>query len=179
MKFAKSKVASITQDATGKPMCNGAGTESYNRNANAHNLVILAIGMEPSVNANDFPVDIVVNREGYTESDPANGGMVVAGLASDALDMNRAYSTPRARPCGPSEPPTESLVRSAGPMAFALEKLFKKAAGGPIDCPSDGMEMQSVAFVTGPVHRNDRHPLFGLPNGRRSLSAPDQLHLRY
>ena len=46
--------------------------------------------MEPSVDTNDFPVDIVVNREGFIELDPKNGGVFAAGAASDALDVNRA-----------------------------------------------------------------------------------------
>lgn len=37
-----------------------------------------------------FPVDIVLNREGFIEADEANGGVFAAGCASDALDVNRA-----------------------------------------------------------------------------------------
>lgn len=88
--FTKSKVASVTQDQDGNPVCNGVDTEGYHRYANAHDLVVLATGMEPSVEKDSFPVDIVINREGFIEADEANGGVFAAGSASDALDVNRA-----------------------------------------------------------------------------------------
>jgi len=48
--FIKSKVASITADkATGNPVLHGVDTEGYHRYSNPHDLVVLAIGMEPSV----------------------------------------------------------------------------------------------------------------------------------
>ena len=90
VRFVKSKVASVTQDSDGNPVCNGVDTEGYNRYAQAHDLVILATGMEPSVDADKFPVDIVVNREGFIEADEKNGGIFAAGVASEALDVNRA-----------------------------------------------------------------------------------------
>jgi quinone-modifying oxidoreductase subunit QmoA len=88
--FVKSKVANIVADKDGNPVCHGVDTEGYHRYANAHDLVVLATGMEPSVAKGDFPVDIVINREGFIEPDAANGGVFAAGSASDALDVNRA-----------------------------------------------------------------------------------------
>ena len=90
VKFVKSKVASVTRDSDSNPVCNGVDTEGYNRYAQAHDLVILATGMEPSVDADKFPVDIVINREGFIEADEKNGGIFAAGVASEALDVNRA-----------------------------------------------------------------------------------------
>lgn len=37
-----------------------------------------------------FPVDIALNREGFIEARPENGGIFAAGCAADALDVNRA-----------------------------------------------------------------------------------------
>jgi quinone-modifying oxidoreductase subunit QmoA len=88
--FTKSKVANILADKDGNPVCHGVDTEGYHRYANPHDLVVLATGMEPSVAKSDFPVDIVINREGFIEPDAANGGVFAAGSASDALDVNRA-----------------------------------------------------------------------------------------
>jgi quinone-modifying oxidoreductase subunit QmoA len=68
----------------------GVDTEGYKRFADTHDLVVLAVGMEPSVDQASFPVDIVLNREGFIEADPVNGGVFAAGCASDALDVNRA-----------------------------------------------------------------------------------------
>lgn len=91
VKFVKSKVASIEEDkATGNPVCHGVDTEGYHRYANAHDLVVLAIGMEPSVDKDSFPVEVVVNQDGFIELDEANGGIFAAGCASDALDVNRS-----------------------------------------------------------------------------------------
>jgi quinone-modifying oxidoreductase subunit QmoA len=90
VKFVKSKVANIIADKDGNPVCHGVDTEGYHRYANAHDLVVLATGMEPSVAPGDFPVQIVINREGFIEPDAANGGVFAAGSASDALDVNRA-----------------------------------------------------------------------------------------
>ncbi len=89
--FIKSKVASIVEDkATGNPVLHGVDTEGYNRYATPHDLVVLAIGMQPSVDKDRFPVDIVINEEGFIEPAPENGGIFAAGSASDALDVNRA-----------------------------------------------------------------------------------------
>ena len=90
VKFVKSKVANVIADKEGNPICRGVDTEGYHRYENTHDLVVLATGMEPSVAKGDFPVDIVINREGFIEPDAANGGVFAAGSASDALDVNRA-----------------------------------------------------------------------------------------
>jgi len=89
--FIKSKVANITQDkATGNPILHGVDTEGYNRYSTPHDLVVLAIGMQPSIDFNELGVNLSVNEHGFVENDPSNGGMFAAGCASDALDVNRA-----------------------------------------------------------------------------------------
>ncbi|MES9988832.1 MAG: FAD-dependent oxidoreductase [Candidatus Thiodiazotropha endolucinida] len=89
--FIKSKVASIVENKeNGNPTLHGVDTEGYNRYANEHDLVVLAVGMEPSVDKANFPVEIVINEEGFIEPAPENGGVFAAGCSSDALDVNRA-----------------------------------------------------------------------------------------
>jgi len=91
VKFIKSKVASIVENKeTGNPVLHGVDTEGYNRYADEHDLVVLAIGMEPSVDKASFPVEITINEEGFIEPAPENGGVFAAGCSSDALDVNRA-----------------------------------------------------------------------------------------
>ncbi len=91
VKFIKSKVASIVENKeNGNPTLHGVDTEGYNRYANEHDLVVLAIGMEPSVDKASFPVEIAINEEGFIEPAPENGGVFAAGCSSDALDVNRA-----------------------------------------------------------------------------------------
>ncbi len=92
--FVKSKVARIDEDKTsGNPILRGVDTEGYNRYENQHDLVVLAVGMEPSVASNDFPIQVKVNVEGFIEQDESNGGIFAAGCASDALDVNRAVQS--------------------------------------------------------------------------------------
>ena len=87
--FIKSKVANIVENKdNGNPVLKGVDTEGYNRYENEHDLVVLAVGMEPSVDS--FPIEIKVNDEGFIEQDEANGGVFAAGCSSDALDVNRA-----------------------------------------------------------------------------------------
>ncbi|MFC1589186.1 CoB--CoM heterodisulfide reductase iron-sulfur subunit A family protein [Pseudomonadota bacterium] len=89
--FIKSKVANIVENkSNGNPTLHGVDTEGYNRYANEHDLVVLAVGMEPSVDKDTFPIEIKVNDEGFIEHDEANGGVFAAGCSSDALDVNRA-----------------------------------------------------------------------------------------
>lgn len=92
--FIKSKVASIVEDkSTGNPVLHGVDTEGYKRYADPYDLVVLAIGMEPSVSKEDFPIKVVVNDEGFIESDESNGAIFAAGCSSDALDVNRAVQS--------------------------------------------------------------------------------------
>ena len=89
--FIKSKVAKIEEDKeTGNPVLHGVDTEGYHRYAAPHDLVVLAIGMEPSVPAGDFPIKVTVNENGFIEQDESNGAIFAAGCSADALDVNRA-----------------------------------------------------------------------------------------
>jgi quinone-modifying oxidoreductase subunit QmoA len=91
IKFIKSKVANVLENReNGNPVLHGVDTEGYKRYANEHDLVVLAIGMEPSIDKDKFPVDIVINEEGFIEPAAENGGIFAAGSASDALDVNRS-----------------------------------------------------------------------------------------
>ncbi len=89
--FIKSKVASITADkASGDVILNGVDTQGYHRYSNAHDLCVLAVGMEPSVPRDAFPAELKINEDGFIEADEANGAIFAAGCSSDALDVNRA-----------------------------------------------------------------------------------------
>lgn len=91
VRFIRSKVASVTLDKeTGNPVLNGVDTEGGHRYGNPHDLVVLAVGMEPSVSEDAFPAEIAINEQGFIEPDDANGGIFAAGCASDALDVTRA-----------------------------------------------------------------------------------------
>jgi quinone-modifying oxidoreductase subunit QmoA len=91
--FIKSKVAKITEDKSGNPVCHGVNTEGYKRYTTPHDLVVLAVGMEPSVKGVNIPGHIVADSSGFIEADPANGAVFGAGCASNALDVNRAVQS--------------------------------------------------------------------------------------
>ncbi len=91
--FIKSKVANITADEGGNPILHGVDTEGYNRYDNTHDLVVLAVGMEPSLDASTLPDSVSINEHGFIENDGTNGGIFAAGCASDALDVNRAVQS--------------------------------------------------------------------------------------
>ena len=88
--FLKSKVAKVTQDKSGDVILHGVDTEGYHRYANAHDMAVLAIGMQPSVAGVDIPADIVADSSGFIESSAAESGFFGAGCATNALDVNRA-----------------------------------------------------------------------------------------
>ncbi len=92
--FIKSKVAKVVQDAkSGDVVLHGVNTEGYHRYANSHDLVVLAVGMEPSVSGANIPADIIADSSGFISNDPANGGVFGAGCATNPLDVNRAVQS--------------------------------------------------------------------------------------
>jgi quinone-modifying oxidoreductase subunit QmoA len=92
--FVKSKVARIAQDEkTGDLILHGVNTEGYQRYATSHDLVVLAVGMDPSVKGVNIPAEVVSDSSGFIAADPANGGLFGAGCASNALDVNRAVQS--------------------------------------------------------------------------------------
>lgn len=93
VKFVKSKVARITEDGNGDPRLWGVNTEGYVRYAEPHDLVVLAVGMEPSVKNVAIPAEVLGDSSGFVMADPANGGIFGAGCATNALDVNRAVQS--------------------------------------------------------------------------------------
>jgi quinone-modifying oxidoreductase subunit QmoA len=92
--FVKSKVAKICEDEkSGDLILHGVNTEGYHRYASTHDLVVLAVGMEPSVKGASIPAEIVSDSSGFIEADPANGGFFGAGCAANPLDVNRAVQS--------------------------------------------------------------------------------------
>jgi quinone-modifying oxidoreductase subunit QmoA len=90
VRFVKSKVARIEPDAkTGDPVLHGVDTEGYHRYANAHDLVVLAIGMQPSVAGADVPAEVVADSSGFLEPD-LGAAIFPAGCAGGPLDVNRS-----------------------------------------------------------------------------------------
>ena len=91
--FLKSKVAKVTQDKSGDVILHGVDTEGYHRYANAHDMAVLAIGMQPSVAGVDIPAEVIADSSGFIESSAAESGLFGAGCATNALDVNRAVQS--------------------------------------------------------------------------------------
>ena len=93
VKFVKSKPARIDEDGKTKdPIVHGVDTEGYHRYAQRHDLVVLAIGMAPSVRGADIPAEVIEDSSGFLESAPSTG-IIGAGCAVGALDVNRAVQS--------------------------------------------------------------------------------------
>jgi len=91
--FVKSKPARIAEDGkTGDPIVHGVDTEGYHRYAQRHDLVVLAIGMAPSVRGAEIPAEVIEDSSGFLESAPTTG-IIGAGCAAGALDVNRAVQS--------------------------------------------------------------------------------------
>jgi quinone-modifying oxidoreductase subunit QmoA len=90
VKFVKSKVARIARDGkSGELTLHGVDTEGYHRYATPHDLVVLAIGMEPETNGIALPDDVIRDSSGFIEGS-ADGGQQGAGAAASPYDVNRA-----------------------------------------------------------------------------------------
>ncbi len=93
VRFVKSKVARIAEnEANGNPILHGVDTEGYKRYASEHDLVVLAVGMEPEVTGVKLPDDIVLDTSNFIEGSKS-GGMFGAGSATSPLDVNRAVQS--------------------------------------------------------------------------------------
>ena len=90
--FVKSKVAKIVEDKDGNPVLHGVDTEGYHRYATTHDLVVLAVGMEPESNGIKLPEDLLLDSSGFIEGSQ-HEGMFGAGAATSPLDVNRSVQS--------------------------------------------------------------------------------------
>ncbi|MCX7148563.1 MAG: FAD-dependent oxidoreductase [Rhodocyclales bacterium] len=94
--FVKSKVAEIVEDKNANPVLHGVDTEGYHRYATTHELVVLAVGMEPEANGIKLPDDMLLDSSGFIEGckgAAGDEGMFAAGAASSPLDVNRSVQS--------------------------------------------------------------------------------------
>ena len=70
----------------------GVDTEGYHRYATEHDLVVLAVGMQPETDGVQLPDDIVLDSSGFIEG-CTSGGQFGAGAASGPLDVNRSVQS--------------------------------------------------------------------------------------
>lgn len=93
VRFVKSKVARIVEnEANGDLILHGVDTEGYHRYAAEHDLVVLAIGMEPAIKDVRLPGAVILDSSAFIEGS-RDEGMFAAGSASAPLDVNRAVQS--------------------------------------------------------------------------------------
>ncbi len=93
VEFVKSKVARISENGeNGNPVLHGVDTEGYHRYAKEHDMVVLAVGMEPEIKGVSLPEGVVLDSSGFIEGSK-DGGMFAAGVAGAPLDVNRAVQS--------------------------------------------------------------------------------------
>ena len=106
VKFVKSKVARIAQNGkTGDLMLHGVDTEGYHRYATEHDLVVLAIGMEPETQRHRAcPADVIRDSSGFIEGSADGGQQFGAGGArrSPLRRQPLRCRAPRQRRCARS-----------------------------------------------------------------------------
>ena len=91
--FVKSKVARIAENKeNGNPILHGVDTEGYKRYATEHDLVVLAVGMEPEITGVKLPDDVILDSSNFIEGSQ-DMGMFGAGAASSPLDVNRSVQS--------------------------------------------------------------------------------------
>ena len=87
------KVARIAENKeNGNPILHGVNTEGYHRYATEHDLVVLAVGMEPEITGVKLPDDVIQDSSNFIEGSQ-DGGMFGAGAAASPLDVNRAVQS--------------------------------------------------------------------------------------
>ncbi len=94
VRFIKSKVANIVgHRESGDVILKGVNTEGYHRYATRHDLCVLAVGMEPSVDAASIADEVGADASGFIQLAEGESGIFGAGCASNALDVNRAVQS--------------------------------------------------------------------------------------
>ncbi|MGB1110547.1 MAG: heterodisulfide reductase subunit A, partial [Gammaproteobacteria bacterium] len=90
IRFIRSKVAEVVRDEAGNPVCRGVDTEGGGHYENVHDLVVLAVGLEPRIPEGVLPDGVSVNEGGFIESGGVNGGFFAAGVCAEAMDYQGA-----------------------------------------------------------------------------------------
>ena len=91
--FIKSKPASITEAENGDPILHGENTLTRELYDQPYDLVVLATGMEPSLNAGRPQVDLPLDDYGFIVPEADGGAMFSAGVGSGPLDVSMSVQS--------------------------------------------------------------------------------------
>ncbi len=87
--FVKGKVAGVEQNASGDVICEVEDAVSGSKMKVTHDLVVLATGMQPSLDGEKNPFPIQMDEDGFFEDAPEKG-VYVAGCAKKPLDVMKS-----------------------------------------------------------------------------------------
>ncbi|MGB0712343.1 MAG: FAD-dependent oxidoreductase [Gammaproteobacteria bacterium] len=90
VRFIRSKVSTIDEGTDGRLICRGVNTEGGQGYENAHDLVVLAVGMQPRAPGIELPDGTHPDADGFMHMDEPTRGIFPAGTASEPLDMEQS-----------------------------------------------------------------------------------------
>lgn len=88
VRWLKSKPAKIVPGDDGRPVVCGENTLSREIYAQAYDMVVLAVGMQPSTAAGMPKLDVEMDDYGFVVPEGNEGGIMSAGVASGPLDVS-------------------------------------------------------------------------------------------
>ncbi len=93
VRWVKSKPAKIIPGDDGRPVVCGENTLTREIYAQAYDMVVLAVGMQPSV-ADGMPaLDVAMDDYGFIVPEGNEGGIMSAGVASGPLDVSMSVQS--------------------------------------------------------------------------------------
>ncbi len=92
--WVKSKPAKIIPGDDGRPVVCGENTLTREIYAAPYDMVVLAVGMQPSVAANGLPaMNVDMDDYGFIVPEGSEGGIMSAGVASGPLDVSMSVQS--------------------------------------------------------------------------------------
>jgi quinone-modifying oxidoreductase, subunit QmoA len=92
VRFVKGKVADVAPGEDGKVLITVENAVDGVKMKVAHDLVVLATGMQPSAAGQVLPAGVVADAEGFVQGDP-DQGIISCGCAKKPLDVMRSAQT--------------------------------------------------------------------------------------
>lgn len=93
VRWIKSKPASIVPGPDGRPLVCGEDTLTREIYRTAYDMVVLAVGMQPSRAADAAPIALPVDDYGFIVPESSRDGVLSAGVASGPLDVSMSVQS--------------------------------------------------------------------------------------
>lgn len=93
VRWIKSKPASIVPGPDGVPLVCGENTLTREIYRTPYDMVVLAVGMQPSTAAGRPAMDVPMDEYGFIVPEGSDGGLMSAGVASGPLDVSMSVQS--------------------------------------------------------------------------------------